>query len=422
MLLPAQVAGAASTQKVTVVGPTDDAYTTPTSPLLNTGTSLKLSAESGAGKVAYLRFTVSGIPAGATINAAKLHTHRLDGHLTPALNAYRVSSTTWSETSLTSKNAPALGTLIAGSTTVDGGVTTDVNLTPVVHGNGVVSVALRARDAGTIARLHSKDGTVDAPTLSVTWTPAAVVVPTALFGSSINDNSDVARLGSVSMFNHPVYVARVFFTGAPPARWSDSALLTSLPAGSAAVVSWKSGTPAQVQAFLASKPVGMKVWASWYHEPEDNFTTAAAQASYRATWATYAGAIRAGGAVPTLILMRYTLNTNSGRNWHNYYPAGSVDSISWDAYNPGTKNNPPTYIDPANLIAPILTVANETHLPWGLAESGSPILDSSANRAAWALKLAVALRAGGAKFACWWDVSVTSFPNALDAAAAGSWH
>jgi hypothetical protein len=421
MLSPAVSAAAADTSSVTTVAPTDDTFSSPDAPQLVSGTSTKLAAASGTGKVAYLRFAVSGIPAGATISAASLHVTRLGGHLIPPSVAYRTATSTWSETTLTAANAPGVGAVLSASTTADLGISAAFDVKAVVAGNGVVSIALRTRDAGTVLRLQSSESTTGAPSLSVTWKPAPIVAGT-LFGSSINNTSDVARLGSSTMFKHPVYVGRVFFSGAPPAKWSDSALLASLPAGSAAVVSWKSGSPAQVQAFLASRPAGMKVWASWYHEPEDNFTTAAAQASYRATWATYGPAIRRANAVPTLILMRYTLQASSGRNWHNYYSAGSVDSISWDAYNPGMKHHPATYIDPPSLIAPIVRVANETHLQWGLAESGSPIADTSAGRAAWTLKLATALRSSGAKFACWWDVAAIGFPNALDSAAAGSWH
>ncbi|MEP6651182.1 MAG: DNRLRE domain-containing protein [Lapillicoccus sp.] len=403
--------------------PTDDSFSSPDAPRLVSGAVSKLAAEPGPGKVAYLRFVVAGLPAGATVTGASLHLTRLGGHMIPPSVAYRTSTTAWSESTLTAANAPGLGATMGTTTTANGGITADVDVKAAVLGNGAVSIALRARDAGTVLRVESSESATptSVPFLSVTWTPGVVSTGT-LFGSSLNDSADVARLSSSTMFRHPVYVGRVFFPGAPPARWSDSAELRSLAPGSAAVVSWKSGSPAQVQAFLASKPGGMKVWASWYHEPEDNFTTAASMASYRSTWATYGPAIRAGGAIPTLILMRYSLNRSSGRDWRNYYPAGSVDSISWDAYNPGAKKTPGTYIDPADLIAPIVSVSSQTGLPWGLAEAGSPIVGSSAARAAWVVKLAAALRSNGAKFATWWDVNAGTFPNALDSAAAGAWH
>lgn len=80
--------------------------------------------------------------------------------------------------------------------------------------------------------------------------------------------------------------------------------------------------------------------------------------------------------------MRYSLNNSSGRDWHNYYAAGSVDSISRDAYTPGIKNSPATYIDPASLIGPIVTVAKATGRANGVSGRNRHLCDRGLARVA----------------------------------------
>lgn len=242
------------------------------------------------------------------------------------------------------------------------------------------------------------------------------------FGASVNSADDVTRLKSLGL---TVQAARVFFTSAPPATWAGSAVLASLPAGTDVIVSWKSGTPAQIQAFLASRPKTLgRVYATYWHEPEDNFTTTAQQSAYRSTWAQYAPAIRAAGCIPSLILMRYTLAAGSGRNWRDWFPAGSVDRLFWDAYNSGNKATPGTYNDPTGIYQICKTTSDGAKLPWGITETGSPIVSGStaAQRAAWAKQLAAAAKTLGAEVATWWDDGSTGgFDSRLDAPAAAAW-
>lgn len=79
---------------------------------------------------------------------------------------------------------------------------------------------------------------------------------------------------------------RVFLNSTPTA-WSKSALLATIPDNGTVAVSFDSGnpgTPAQIQAFLSGRPAGMTCYASYFHEPEDNFTTATQKAAYLASW------------------------------------------------------------------------------------------------------------------------------------------
>ncbi|PZS25215.1 MAG: hypothetical protein DLM59_20550 [Pseudonocardiales bacterium] len=214
------------------------------------------------------------------------------------------------------------------------------------------------------------------------------------------------------------------FLGGTPSAWSRNAVLATIPAGGTVAVSFRSGTPAQVTKFLSSRPKTLKCFATYFHEPEDNFTTAAKKAAYRASWHAYGPAIRKTGCKPTLILMKWSLNANSGRHWHDWYSKGDVDVLAFDAYN--TRAKVGGYGTPSQYLAPIIAASAETGLPWALTELASDIPRGtrSTDRAAWTHGVAVAAAAQPRfQFATWWDVLSNSGRDyRLDSAAALAWH
>lgn len=250
---------------------------------------------------------------------------------------------------------------------------------------------------------------------------APAVASTSPFGTSINDTNDVARVSS--LLNRPLTSARVFLTSIPSA-WSRNAILATVPANGTVALSFQSGTPAQLETFLTGRPYQTTCYVTYFHEPEDNFTTAAQKSAYLASWHTYAPAIRAAGCKPTAILMKWSLNPKSGRNWRDWYPAGDLDVLAFDAYN--TRAKVGGYGVPDKYLAPILAASAETGLPWALAELGSdvPAGTSPDERAAWAHGVAVAAAADSRfLFANWWDVlSPSGRDYTLDSAAALVWH
>jgi hypothetical protein len=231
------------------------------------------------------------------------------------------------------------------------------------------------------------------------------------FGASINQAADLDRWWTTTGKRLPV--VRVFDPDTLPATWAADGRLSALPVGTVVVLSFKTGTPAAVTAFLKTRPAGQVVYVSYHHEPEDDVENGSlALADYRAAWAAYGPAIRAAGCIPTLILMDWTLNPSSNRNWRSYYVVGAVDCIAWDSYNPGRKQKPPGYTDyAAKIIPPIKAVSAETGLPWGLGEYGSPIIGIDTDRVAWVRATRQVLADGGALWACWWDVNKPDFDN-----------
>jgi len=265
----------------------------------------------------------------------------------------------------------------------------------------------------------SAAGQVRAAQAVAAQAPAAT--PVSPFGASINDTGDVSRVSG--LLGRPLTTSRIFLSSIP-GSWSSNALLATVPANGTVALSFQSGTPAQLQTFLTGRPYTMKCYVTYFHEPEDNFITATQKSAYLASWRTYAPAIRASGCKPTSILMKWSLNPKSGRVWRDWFPAGDVDVLAFDAYN--TRAKVGGYGIPANYLAPILAASNETGLPWALTELGSdvPAGTSPSERAAWAHGVAVAAAADpNFLFASWWDVlSPSGRDYSLDSTTAQVWH
>jgi hypothetical protein len=278
----------------------------------------------------------------------------------------------------------------------------------------LASLAALPESAGAAA---APGGGPAAPATGSTADATATSASPSRVGASIDNKDDVVRLSR--LMGRPLQSVRVYYS-LPPAQWSKSWILSTIPSPGVAVVSFTAGTPTYIRTFLASRPHGITCYASYFHEPEDNLTSAAQKAKYRSNWQMYAPAIRAAGCHPTLILMKWTLAPASGRHWRDFYAPGTVDVLAFDAYNTKVKADDPDYMDPGTFLEPILAVSRATGLPWGLAEVGSAIVLSPSRRATWAHNVAALAVNHGARFVNWWDGPTTTFR--LDRATAAGWH
>ncbi len=286
----------------------------------------------------------------------------------------------------------------------------------------VTATALSMAAGGLLAVSTSPASAAPTAPKAAAAISAPAVSPTSPYGASINSTDDVDRL--TTMLNRPLSSVRVFLTGIP-ANWTQYPLLMTIPVNGTVALSFQSGTPTALTSFLNTRPTEMKCYVTYWHEPEDNFTTATQKAAYRASWHTYAPAIRAAGCIPTLILMKWTLNPKSGTDWHDWFPTpGDVDVFAFDAYNAKAKTG--GYGIPSNYLAPIIAASRDTGLPWALTELGSdiPAGTNPSERAAWAHGVAQAAAADpGFLFADWWDVlSTTGRDYSLDSATALAWN
>ena len=254
--------------------------------------------------------------------------------------------------------------------------------------------------------------------------PAAPSTATGTaFGTNVETAAavDKARARGYSTFR------RFYGPGdAVPSSWSNDALLAKSKPGDAWIISHKDATDAQVTAFLKTVPTGVNVWMCKFHEPEDNFTTDAQKSDYRAGQASHAKVVRAAGFKSCTILMGYTANPNSGRNWRDWY-SPDVDALFWDAYNAGNKKSPPVLQSVSNIMGDLLPIIQETGKPWGVTETGAKVdcvaSNGYANRADWCAAYAQAIKDNGGLFGIYWDSISNSGTSdyRLDDACVNAW-
>lgn len=272
----------------------------------------------------------------------------------------------------------------------------------------------------TVTATDTAGGSSSASSLFTVTAP-----PGTLFGSSLHNSGDVARLAGLGL---PVRAVRCFLAS-PPAVWAKHPWLPSIPPGTAVVVSFSAGTAAQAAVFLASRPANLgPVIATWKHEPEDDIEKGTLTlADWKAKQVEWAPEFRRVGVIPAMILMHYTLISRV-RRVSDYYLAEAHDMVCFDAYNYGNKNTPPDYSDPANIIDHVATFAESVGRPWGITEAGTPIINSAEQRAAWAANYAHAIALRGGVVGIWWDQmeqkdpTVPPFDARLDGLTAAAWH
>ncbi len=187
---------------------TEDSYTSQSNP---TGTHATGSLNNNAGPTserrAYVKFSVSGIPVGATNVTSTLKLYSQQSDATHTFTANQVAST-WTETGLTWNNQPALGAAITTVTGLPSGAYQSWNLgTGYVTGNGTWSIAVTTNDPTTVY-YNSREASSNKPNLVVTWTdPSGQSPPTTTTGAATNVTTTGATLNGT--VNPGVVVDRV---------------------------------------------------------------------------------------------------------------------------------------------------------------------------------------------------------------------
>ena len=456
-----------------------DTYVYQEYPGENRGAATKLTASNQA-KLhtrSYVKFTVQGVPAGVTPKAHLLLSS--DRNQPSAVELHAVADTGWNAMSMTMRNAPAVGALVATAKPAARQTSLDFDLTGVVKGNGTYSFAVVAPEAGTVSAVFAIEHGADGPALALDWSgtagkpapapssaaptqpapPSMSPLPTSpskpaptssssspapapgpghpstggtLFGTSLwtgdGSNSAQALARESTAFGRPDIV-RTYYTGMP-AAWPGSAGVSGGPVA----VSFKAAPKdvmsgrldSQFANWFASAPKDRPIFWSYFHEPENDvesgsFTTA----DYRAAWVHLAGlADRANNPQlrSNLILMCWTLQSGSHRNWQDYFAGASViDTIGWDCYNKSFSKG--SYGDPASMLGTAVATSKAAGVNWAVAELGSKMAsgDSGAGRAAWLTKIGSYARANGAAYITYFDSTVGGDFRLLDAASKNAW-
>ena len=455
-----------------------DTYVYQEYPGENRGAATKLTASNQA-KLhtrSYLKFTVAGMPAGVTPEAHLLLSSDRNQPSTVELHA--VTDTRWNAMSMTMRNAPAVGGVVATAKPAARQKSLDFDLTGVVKGDGTYSFALVAPQADTVSAVFASEHGTDGPTLALDWSgtagkpapappsaapstqpalpsmsplptspskpapssshsstapaPAPAPLGSTLFGTSLwtGDGSSTtqALARETTAFGRPDIV-RTYYTGMPKA-WPGSAGVSGGPVAVSFKAAPKDVTSgrldSQFASWFASAPKDRPIFWSYFHEPENDvesgsFTTA----DYRAAWVHLAGlADRANNPQlrSNLILMCWTLQSGSHRNWQDYFAGASViDTIGWDCYNKSFSKG--SYGDPASMLGKAVATSKAAGVNWAVAELGSKMAsgDNGTGRAQWLTAVGSYARANGAAYITYFDSTVGGDFRLLDAASRNAW-
>jgi hypothetical protein len=457
-----------------------DTYVYQEYPNENRGAAPKLTAsnQKNLHTRTYLRFSVQGVPAGVTPKAHLLLSS--DRNQPSAVDLHSVGSSSWNAMTMTMRNAPAVGPVVASVQPADRQKSLDFDLSGIVTKDGDYSFALEAPGTGTVATLFASEHGADGPTLSFTWdgaagapapkppsaaptTPAAGLPslsplpsgsapgkptssPTSsapapptkpiqggtLFGTSLwtGDGSNAVQALSreTASFGRPD-VVRTYYTGMP-AAWPGSAGVSGGPV----VVSFKAAPKdvmsgrldGQFTTWFATAPKDRPIFWSYFHEPENDVESGAfTTADYRAAWTHLAGlADKANNPQlhANLILMCWSLNPGSHRNWQDYFAgAGVIDTIGWDCYNKSFSKG--SYGDPASMLGQAVSTSKAAGVNWAVAELGSKMAagDSGAGRAKWLQAIGGYARANGAAYITYFNSTVGGDFRLLDAPSQAAW-
>jgi hypothetical protein len=486
--LTAVIAGAADKSAAPTsltVAANADTYVYQEYPGENRGSSTKLTAsnQKNLHTRAYLRFSVSGVPAGVTPKAHLLLSS--DRNQPSVVELHSVASNTWNAMTMTMRNAPSVGAVVATANAGAGQKSLDFDLSGVVKGDGDYSFAVVAPLADTVSPFFASEHGADGPQLSFTWdgapgAPAPAPAPSArsttpapglpslsplppvtsapakpstsptssssapvpppapppsggtMFGTSLwtgdGTTKDQALARVTAAYGRPE-VVRVFYTGLP-AAWPGAAGVSGGPV----VVSFKANPKdvlsgsldGQMSNWFSTAPRDRQVFWTYFHEPEDDIARGAfTAADYRAAWqhlATLADKAGNPRLRSNLVLMCWSLNPASHRNWEDYFAGtGAVDTLGWDCYNAAAAKG--QYPAASTLISAAVNTSKSVGLPWGIAELGSKLApgDSGSGRAAWLHDAANFSRANGAAYVTYFDSTVGGDFRLLDAPSKQAW-
>jgi|GEM_PF-3244706 len=220
-------------------------------------------------------------------------------------------------------------------------------------------------------------------------------------------------------------ILRIFWDGLPSTSCSHVKNSLTRPS----VQSWK-GDPGQLSTGAYSAT--LNAWfscfnrptrVSFYHEPEDNFTTTTQKTAYRAAWVAFVNLAEAHpnreNLIPTLILADYDFV--SGRNWKDWYTP-RVHEIWWDLYNFKEENSSGTddeLMAAHQALRPSLAVTRAEGKPYGIAELG---YDKLSNRPAFLTDAAAWARANNIAGFTYFDaIGGLGDHRLLDSASKTAW-
>ena len=154
--------------------PVADAYVNASKPTTNYGSSALLRTDASPDTRSYLRFNVQGLI--DPVIEATLRVYAQTSNPV-GFDVRSVTDDTWAELGITYTTSPAFGPVAGSSGAFSGGAYVEVDVTSLVTGNGLLSLALTS-PSSTAVRYSSRQA-ADQPELVVVTAPAPPPPPTA---------------------------------------------------------------------------------------------------------------------------------------------------------------------------------------------------------------------------------------------------
>ena len=263
-------------------------------------------------------------------------------------------------------------------------------------------------------------------------TPTSTPLGKTLFGASVYEGGRTWT-GAVADSNEAyggMEVVRVFYPGLPSA-WPGRAGQVGGPV----VVSFKAN-PTDIVAgkhdeffakWFSEAPRNRDIWWTYWHEPEDDVESGNFRAEeWRDAYRRLAGLANAADNPKlhnTVILMCWTVNPRSGRDFDDFFPGKSaVEALGWDCYS--HPSDATTYARPEDMYGRAVTKSRELGLPWGIAETGSRLVpgdESGEKRAVWLRSIGSWLAQRDAAFVTYFDSVVGGEFRLLDQPSKSAW-
>lgn len=211
----------------------------------------------------------------------------------------------------------------------------------------------------------------------------------------------------------PVGIVRVFSEWLPPV-WP--VLLRDVGSRSV-VVSFRlppsrvlSGdVDARLSRWFRSAPTDRDVYWAYFHEPEDDSEAGAfSPAEFVAAWehvARLAAAADNRRLHATVVLMCWTADERSGRDWRRFVPGRGLEVLAWDCYAKGDRAA--TYADPDALLERARQVSSAVGADWAVAELGARVRPGhEAERAEWLTRAGDYAIEHRARFVAYFDAPI----------------
>lgn len=261
------------------------------------------------------------------------------------------------------------------------------------------SVTVTAADAG---------GSTASASAAYTVNPAAAFPKVA---SPFTNGGESWSASAVRTLGYGYNGVVRYFSGA--ASWDAqlSAIAAARPGALYLQVTAKTHSDSGLDAILKAAPAAWTVTYNYFQEPEDNLTTAAQQAAYRAAYTSAAAVCRTNGArLPWVEWQEWTTDPLNGNGWNlaNFTPpAGDFGGVLWSLFEYGEKDRLTAQV--ARIQAAMAQYAPGK--PWALMAGGytlepatGPFTTAQKNaQAAWVQKSYDLTKAAGSQGWAWFN-------------------